>query len=329
MSIDISCAFATELATPQHVAVAERLGYRTAWCYDSPAVSADVWMTLALAAARTERIGLAPGVLIPSLRSPVVTAAAIGTLAAHAPGRVQVGIGSGFTGRVALGQRPMRWADVHRYVDVVRALLRGEVAEWDGAAVALLHPSRCAAPRPVDVPIVVGADGPRGSAVGDAIGDGLFSANPEFLARAAAPRRVLLMWGTVLEHGEDVRSPRVQAALRPATAVLYHVTYERAGRAVDDLPAGRAWREAVEREPAGRRHLAVHAGHQVELNAADRLLFPAADDVVTQAALVGSPARIAEQLAQWREAGITEIAYQPGGPDIPAELERFMAAAQA
>ena len=47
-------------------------------------------MTLALAAQRTERIGLGPGVLVPSLRHPIVNAAATATLCALAPRRVAV-----------------------------------------------------------------------------------------------------------------------------------------------------------------------------------------------------------------------------------------------
>ena len=49
----ISCVFAPSLETPAHIELAERLGYRRAWCYDSPALCADPWMVLALAAART------------------------------------------------------------------------------------------------------------------------------------------------------------------------------------------------------------------------------------------------------------------------------------
>ena len=60
-------------------------------------------MTLALAAQRTERIGLGPGVLVPSLRHPMVNAAATATLCALAPGRVAVSFGTGFTGRRAMG----------------------------------------------------------------------------------------------------------------------------------------------------------------------------------------------------------------------------------
>src|SRR3954470_4674421 len=106
--------------TPAHVAEAESLGYGRAWCYDSPALYPDVWMILGLAAARTSRIGLGPAVLVPSLRHPMTKAAAIATLEAQAPGRVAVAIGSGFTGRMVLGQKPMRWADVASYVRAVQ-----------------------------------------------------------------------------------------------------------------------------------------------------------------------------------------------------------------
>ena len=54
-------------------------------------------MTLALAGVRTERIVLGPGVLIPSLRHPMVTASAIATLVGLVgPDRVIVGAGTGF-----------------------------------------------------------------------------------------------------------------------------------------------------------------------------------------------------------------------------------------
>ena len=82
----ISCALAPSLDTPAHIELAERLGYRRAWCYDSPALCADPWMVLALAAGRTRAIGLGPASLVPSLRHPMVTAAALATLGAKATG---------------------------------------------------------------------------------------------------------------------------------------------------------------------------------------------------------------------------------------------------
>jgi len=101
--MDISCAFPTTMATAEHVKIAEDLGYHRAWLYDTPQQSPDVWMILALAAAKTERIGLGPGVLTPSLRHPMVNAAATAALDALAPGRVAVGFGTGCTGGRAMG----------------------------------------------------------------------------------------------------------------------------------------------------------------------------------------------------------------------------------
>src|ERR1700756_3635382 len=161
--MDIACAFATSSDTPAHVELAETLGYKHAWLYDSPALYPDVWMVLSRRAVRTSRIGLGPGVLVPSLRHPMVNAAAIAELVDQAPGRVVVAVGSGFTGRMALGERPMSWRKVAEYVRCLRALLAGETAEWEGAKIRMLQLPGFGAKRPIDVPILIGADGPKGT----------------------------------------------------------------------------------------------------------------------------------------------------------------------
>jgi alkanesulfonate monooxygenase SsuD/methylene tetrahydromethanopterin reductase-like flavin-dependent oxidoreductase (luciferase family) len=43
---------------PTKIELAERLGYERAWVFDSPALFADPWMTLARAADRTTSIRL-------------------------------------------------------------------------------------------------------------------------------------------------------------------------------------------------------------------------------------------------------------------------------
>lgn len=101
--MDLSCQFATSLHSPEHISIAEQLGYHRAWLHDTPAQSPDVWAMLALAAERTHRIGLAPGVLVPTLRHPMVNASGAATLAALAPGRVAIAFGTGFNGTRALG----------------------------------------------------------------------------------------------------------------------------------------------------------------------------------------------------------------------------------
>ncbi len=149
------------MATPDHVVAAEHLGFHRAWLYDSPALYPDVWASLAMAATRTSRIGLGPGVLIPSLRHPMVNAAAIAMLSELAPGRLTVAVGSGFTGRMTMGQKPLSWTFVRRYVETLEALLRGEAVEWEGGLIQMMHPQGFGPSRPIEVPIILGVGGPQ------------------------------------------------------------------------------------------------------------------------------------------------------------------------
>jgi 5,10-methylenetetrahydromethanopterin reductase len=317
----ISCAFAPSPSTPDHIVLAEQLGYTRAWCYDSPALYADPWMVLSLAAARTSRIGVGPAVLIPSLRHPMVTVSSIATLAGLAPGRVAVAFGAGFSGRYTLGQPPMRWADVADYVRVVRGLLQGREVVWDGAIINMQERA------PVDVPLLVGADGPKGRAVATDVGDGVFGSGRPPIGDDLPPWRGILTLGTVLGAEERLNDDRVLDAAGHALAVVYHGAYERGGAAaVDGLPGGRLWREAVEAVDPERRHLLVHEGHLARMTARDRAAVEAGIDLLPQLSFTGTAEQLRDRVAVLGEEGVTEIAYQPAGADIPGELERFLAA---
>src|ERR1700722_7376785 len=74
--MDISCAFATSSDTPAHVQLAETLGYRRAWLYDSPALYPHVWVIFTRGAGSPPRLG--SGRPLPSPRHPMVNAAAGG-----------------------------------------------------------------------------------------------------------------------------------------------------------------------------------------------------------------------------------------------------------
>src|SRR6266542_4098659 len=86
----------------------------------------------------------------------------LATLEGLAPGRTVAAIGTGFTGRMALGQKPLPWAEVEWYVRSLRALLRGEQVEVDGAVVQLIPPAGFLPAAPIAVPILVAANGPKG-----------------------------------------------------------------------------------------------------------------------------------------------------------------------
>ena len=322
--MEISCAFPTTLSSHEHIALAEELGYERAWLYDTPQQSPDVWMVLALAAERTERIGLGPGVLVPTLRHPMVNAAATAALAALAPGRVTVAFGTGFTGRRAMGYRAIPWAFMDAYVRAFRGLLRGETVEWEGARMRMLHPPGHAAPRPVEVPVVIGALGPKGAAVAHELGDGLFVTTtvPAFATEFA--RVSALVWGTVLDDGERPDSDRVRDAGGPGLALAYHGAYE-FGTPLSRLPGGAEWQAVVERTAPEERHLAVHEQHCVGLNEADRAAWDAGGHAMLgTATLTGTADEVRARIAGLAGAGVTELVFQPAGPDVRRELETFL-----
>jgi len=322
MTFDLSCAFATSMATPDHVAVAEELGYRRAWLYDSPALYPDVWVMLSRCADRTSTIGLGPGVLIPSLRHPMTNAAAIATLVELAGrDRVAVAVGTGFTGRFTLGQKPLRWAYVADYVRTLQALLRGEVVEWEGAKMQMSHPEGFGAARPIEVPFLLGAAGPKGIATAREVGAGVFVAGAD--AVSGFSDVACLHFGTVVDSDEDLASERVMAAAGHGAAVYYHFWFA-TGRSMGDLPRGEDWLAAYADIPADERHLAIHDRHLIGVNDRDRTFVT--PDILQAMGATYRPGELRERLAAMDEAGMTEIAYQPAGPDIPRELEAFAAA---
>jgi 5,10-methylenetetrahydromethanopterin reductase len=324
--VEISCAFPTTLSSPADIAVAEELGYARAWLYDTPQNSPDVWMSLALAADRTSRIGLGPGVLIPSLRHPMVNAAGTATLAAMAPGRVAISFGTGFTGRRAMGYGAITWKFMTQYILAFKALLRGEVITWEGARMQMLHPDGSAPPRPVDVPILIGALGPKGQQVARELGDGLYATLSVDESAKDFPWVAFLYWGTVLDDGEATDSARVRAAAGPGWALSYHATYELGTReAVEAIPGGEQWLKVLDERPENERHLGVHVGHCIHTNDADDAAWEAGGSAtVPQVTITGSPAEVRARADELGEQGVTEMVYQPAGPDTRRELERMI-----
>ena len=326
--LEISCALATSLETPSHVVLAEELGYRRAWLYDSPALYPDTWAMMALAAQRTSKIGLGPGVLIPSLRHPMVTASAIATIDSLAPGRVEAAIGSGFTGRLTMGQRPLTWSFVRSYVRAVKALLHGGTVVWEGRAVRMMHSPGFLPDRPLNVPLLLGTGGPKGLEAARELADGVFISAPDATSanRGDAPWRVaVLMFGTVLAPGEDPASERTIGAAGHAAAVRLHGMWERDPSLLASVPGGPKWISEIENLPEEERHLAVHHMHLVGVNDRDRPFITGQQLREMQLAL--SNQEWQERLRALEEAGATEIAYQPAGPDIQGELRRFAQAA--
>ena len=108
---------------------AEALGFSHAWFVDTQLLCADLFASMAVAAVHTSRIRLATGVLVPSNRIAPLYRQRPGHINKLAPGRIDFGVGTGFTARNTMGLGAMRLADLRGHVRVVRGLLAGETVE--------------------------------------------------------------------------------------------------------------------------------------------------------------------------------------------------------
>ena len=144
--MDFGIALPTAADNYKIVARAEELGFHHAWFYDTQMITADCFVAMGAAALKTSKIRLGTGVLVPSNRLASVTANAFATLNAMAPGRLDLGIGTGFTARRAMGMGGIKLADMEEYIRVVYGLLGGETLETtiDGKRrkIRFLNPDR-------------------------------------------------------------------------------------------------------------------------------------------------------------------------------------------
>jgi 5,10-methylenetetrahydromethanopterin reductase len=318
--VKVGAILGPRVDAPAQIVLAERLGYERAWVFDSPALFADPWMTLARAADGTSRIRLGVAVITPRMRHLIANAGAIATLSALAPGRVDVVIGAGFTSQAMVGKGPVRWAEVEEYAVALRALLRGEAIDWDGGVVALRPGKLTGLAVPCEVPIWVAAHGPKGYAVGERVGDAILT-NPGHGEGgedgAGGPRieRWAQFNATILGDGEALDSERVIDAGGPPAALHLHLGDGGAARGSAEATA---YAERLAAIDARVRHLEMHRGHLAEVTELERDLVTA--ELIARTTSTGTAAEVRAHLAAIAAEGFAGIVYAPMGPDVPGEL---------
>jgi 5,10-methylenetetrahydromethanopterin reductase len=311
---------------PQSVAVAqlaEQLGFERIWFYDSAALFEDIWIHLALAAEATNTLGLGTAVLVPSNRHVMTTASAIATIERLAPGRLVCAFGTGYTGRAVMAQKPVTWRAMTAYLRQLKALLRGDTVDIDGKPCQMIHHPALAVARPIEVPFVLSAFGPRGLALTHELADGWMGALPP-------PESETFDWaiqmvpGSVLLPGETLHSERLLETAGPWLAGMYHASWEAGPDNLANIPGGLEWLAQVNSErPEDQRHLSVHFGHITHLSSAGRQGFAAMGDSKPWFGWVGDAEAVRERARQSLAAGTTEIMYTPSGADLLGEIERF------
>lgn len=148
------------------IARADDLGFGGVWVADSQSVFRDAYMALALFAQRTSRMELATGVTNIVTRHPAVLADSFATLDELSGGRAVLGIGIGESAIHTIGQRPSKLARLEEVIGVIRKLLAGETAEFDGRELTVSWPPR-------QIPVVIACTGPKSLQLAGRIADGV------------------------------------------------------------------------------------------------------------------------------------------------------------
>lgn len=148
------------------IARADDLGFGGVWVADSQSIFRDAFMALALFAKHTRQMELATGVTNVITRHPAVLAHSFATLAELSGGRAVLGIGVGESAIHTIGQKPSKLQRLEEVIRVIRLLLSGETAHFDGQDLKVGWPPR-------EVPIVIACTGPKSLQLAGRIADGV------------------------------------------------------------------------------------------------------------------------------------------------------------
>jgi 5,10-methylenetetrahydromethanopterin reductase len=329
--VEYSVSFPASFEAVEQARQAEALGFTAIGFFDSPALEADVWITIANAVQATSRIKVGTEILVPRLRHPMVQAAAIATIEQLAPGRLYVGVGTGFTGRKAMGQPALSWAAMARFLGDVRELLSGKDVVIDGSVTRMLHPPGFAPARPIRVPFFVAANGPKGIAIARELGDGLIFGGPPQAAPTGFATLQLGLGGVLLDPDETTASPRILERARMILALQYHLAYDgyhNPPLPLGQLSGGTEWLAMIEGFPSETRHLHVHDRHMVGLSAHDRAFVERYPDAVAQvaAAVTMTPDQLRQTAWSLAMQGATRLSCGVAFSDWRDDMERFAGA---
>lgn len=336
--MQFAIALPTDALSWRVVRRAEELGFHRAWFYDTQMLSADPFVAMAVAAVKTEKIRLGTGVLIPSNRIAPVAANAFASLNKLAPGRIDFGVGTGFTGRRAMGLGAVRLKDLEDYVRVVTALLAGETVEaaieGERRLIRLLNPELGLVNTRDPIGLYIAATGPRARALVARLGAGWISTIGDAAAAGAAltgmrPIReaaghagaafdsVLLTGGAVLAEGEPADSKRAVAQAGPRAAMLLHRAADAAlsgWPALAEIPPALAETVAAYVEtarrftPQGAAYLENHRGHLMFVKPVERPFVTA--ELIRATTFTATERDLKERIAALEAAGYSEIAFQ-------------------
>jgi 5,10-methylenetetrahydromethanopterin reductase len=315
----------------------EEAGWDGMLVVDSQNLSGDPYVSLALAATATRRIGLGTGVTNSITRHAAATAASITSVNRVSNGRAVLGIGRGDSALAHLGRAPARLAQFERYLRHLQTYLKGEEVSFDEIDIPKEHAPPMSALELHDappasriawiaggqkVPVEVAASGPRVIAMAALHGDRVM-----FTVGADVER---LQWGIEL-----AKQTRRDAGLDPE-AIKFgafinmgcHTDLEAARSLVRgglttyarfSVMHGRANGPISDKDRGVLESLRTNYDMKQHTRGDSRQAGLLTDDFIDRFAIVGSPDRCIERLKSLSKLGLDKVAISGGMRGAPEE----------
>lgn len=287
------------------VRLAEKLGYRDGWSYET--FAGDAITPVAAAATITERMRLGTAIVGAATRPPALIALSAAGLQALSGGRFILGVG------ISTPTIVEQWMGIpyrmpvtrlRETVSAIRACFSGQKVTFEGKTVRI-NGFRLAAPPEIPPPIYVGAQGEQMLRVGGEIGDGVIVnyITPETFPRMLGPIRDGARAAGRDPAGVDIAC-RILVAIDPEEEVVReqlrreltaYVTVPQYNKFFRWLGYEDEARTALEAWSAGDRKKALAS-------------MP--DRMMEAIYVFGTPEKIAARLREYEKAGITSTALQ-------------------
>lgn len=329
-----SVAFASEVDSWRWAKRAEELGFHAAWFYDTQLLNPDVFICMALAAHETSTIRIGTGVLVPSNRIEPVTANAFASLSRLAPGRIDFGVGTGFTARRTMGLGAITLESTRLYVERVQHLLRGETIDWDfedtARKIRFLNPDLGLIDIEHEIPLWFSAFGPKAKQITADLRAGWLNFGAQGAVEslqemqeiwtgaghdADALKSNLFFLGAVLEGDSAADEARLMSEAAPLTAVMFHNMADEVGAMGGrNLPTGPLSNLAGEYmkvhdryEPADARYLTNHRGHLMFVRPEETHITP---ELVKATTMSGTHDELVARMRTLKDAGYDQVTVQ-------------------
>jgi alkanesulfonate monooxygenase SsuD/methylene tetrahydromethanopterin reductase-like flavin-dependent oxidoreductase (luciferase family) len=349
--MDFGITFPSYIRAFHDAKMAEDYGFTHAWFYDSQMCYSDVYASMALAAEHTRYLKIGPLVAILGNRIAPVTAHSIATINELAPGRVILGVGTGFTGRNVMGMPPIKLQTMREHITVIRDLLAGGEATYREGdierSIKFIHPDDGYINVADPIPIHMASNGPKALKMVGELADGwvTIGLNTDYIAgsikqikaSAQAAGRAMdpvyttnLTSGCVLRPGESLTSPRVLRQVGPSAILLLHTNWDPTKMKVGPFAppevaplAKRYFEEHIMKmkTPLQQRYQEMHLGHLIFTRPGEeKYITP---ELVKLSTLTGSAGEIIDRIHALEDAGITNIALNVCGTDGREMIREF------